>query len=210
MTGPMRDAGSVRSTDARAAIVASHNKLILPRWNCRKCASACPDHCRRNAIFHRRACVRQIAIFTVQLVGHIANCSADPMIIKAADDELLAICERDNLCRFINPEAKILFGWMKYFLSAHLRSRLFLLGNLGNCELTRAPSRQRKRSGAARILEWCSASCSFSFSPIHSRNHFPREPDHRHGRLLRRTASGQAAAQPNAAINPAVQSWLAW
>jgi len=32
------------------------------------------------------------------------------MIVKAADDELLAICERDNLCRFINPEAKILFG----------------------------------------------------------------------------------------------------
>src|SRR2546425_6626933 len=50
---------------------------------------------------------------------------------------------------------------MKYFLSARLRSRLFLLGNLGNCELTRARSRQREPSGAARILEWCSASCSF-------------------------------------------------
>src|SRR4029078_847674 len=30
----------------------------------------------------------------------------------------------------------------------------FLSGNLGNCELTRAPSRQREPSGAARILEF--------------------------------------------------------
>src|SRR5262249_27677028 len=38
---------------------------------------------------------------------HIAAYSA---IIKAADIELLPICERDNFCRLINPEAKILFG----------------------------------------------------------------------------------------------------
>jgi len=46
----------------------------------------------------------------IQLVGHIAAYSADPAVIKAADIELLPICERDNFCRLINPEAKILFG----------------------------------------------------------------------------------------------------
>jgi hypothetical protein len=46
----------------------------------------------------------------IQLVGHIAAYSADPAVIKAADIELLPIRERDNFCRLINPEAKILFG----------------------------------------------------------------------------------------------------
>jgi hypothetical protein len=86
------------------------SKLALPPRNCRGCTSPCPDYCRRNTIFHRRARVRQIAILTIQLVGHIAACSADPAVIKAADEQLLAICERDNLCPVVNPEAKILFG----------------------------------------------------------------------------------------------------
>ena len=87
-----------------------------PRWpRSRKAgggntvASACPDYDRRNAIFDGRACVRQIAILTVQLVGHIAACSADPAVIEPAEDELLAVSERDNVCRFINPEAQVLF-----------------------------------------------------------------------------------------------------
>jgi hypothetical protein len=46
----------------------------------------------------------------IQLVGHIAVYSADPAVIKAADIELLTVCERDNFCRLINPEAKILFN----------------------------------------------------------------------------------------------------
>jgi hypothetical protein len=37
----------------------------------------------------------------------------------------------------------------------------FLLGNLGNCELTLALSRQQEPSGVARILAWCSASYCF-------------------------------------------------
>jgi hypothetical protein len=32
------------------------------------------------------------------------------VVIKAADIELLPIRERDNFCRLINPEAKILDG----------------------------------------------------------------------------------------------------
>jgi hypothetical protein len=83
--------------------------LILPHRNGRNCASACPNYCRRNAIFDRRACVHQIAILAIQLVRHIAACSADPAVIKPADDEHLAICKRDNFCLFINPEAQILF-----------------------------------------------------------------------------------------------------
>jgi hypothetical protein len=67
-----------------------------------------PDYCRRNAVFHRRACVRQIATLTIQLVGNIAAGSADPAVIKATHDEPFAIRERHSLCPFINPEAKIL------------------------------------------------------------------------------------------------------
>jgi hypothetical protein len=52
--------------------------------------------------------VGQIAILKIQLVGHIAVRTAYPAVIKPADDELLAICERHSLCRFINAEAKIL------------------------------------------------------------------------------------------------------
>src|SRR6266567_1931650 len=85
------------------------SNLALPPRNCRGCASPCPDYCRRNTIFHRRACVRQIAVLTIQLVGHIAACNADPAVIKPPDDERPAICKRDNFCRFINPEAQILF-----------------------------------------------------------------------------------------------------
>src|SRR5262249_5055432 len=47
-----------------------------------------------------------IAILAIQLVGHIAAYSADPVVIKAADIDLLPIRERDNFCRLIKPEAK--------------------------------------------------------------------------------------------------------
>jgi hypothetical protein len=56
-------------------------KLTLPRGNCCKCTLARPDYCRRNAVFHRRACVRQIATLTIQLVGNIAAGSADPAAV---------------------------------------------------------------------------------------------------------------------------------
>jgi hypothetical protein len=46
----------------------------------------------------------------IELVGHIAADSADPAVIETADIELLSVCERDDVCRVINPEAKILFG----------------------------------------------------------------------------------------------------
>jgi hypothetical protein len=59
---------------------------ILPHRNCRQGASTRPDYRRRNAIFHRRACIRQIAILKIQLVGHIAVRTAYPAVIKAADD----------------------------------------------------------------------------------------------------------------------------
>jgi hypothetical protein len=42
--------------------------------------------------------------------GYIAASSADPSIIKPADDERRAIHERENPRRFINPEAQVLFG----------------------------------------------------------------------------------------------------
>jgi hypothetical protein len=45
----------------------------------------------------------------IELVGHIAADSADPAVIEATDIELLPVCERDDFCRVINPEAKILF-----------------------------------------------------------------------------------------------------
>ena len=83
---------------------------LLPRRSRRNCAPTRSDYCRRNAIFHRRACIGQISISAIQLVGHIAAYGADPAVIKAADIELLPICERDDFCRLINPEAKILFG----------------------------------------------------------------------------------------------------
>ena len=38
---------------------------LLPRWSRRNCASTCPDYCRRNAIFHRRACIGQISILAI-------------------------------------------------------------------------------------------------------------------------------------------------
>jgi hypothetical protein len=52
----------------------------------------------------------QIAVLAIQFVGHIAAYSAEPAVIKAADIELLTVCERDNFCRLIYPEAKILFN----------------------------------------------------------------------------------------------------
>jgi len=39
---------------------------------------------------------------------HIVAYSADPAVIKAADIELLAVCERDNFCRLINTAMPII------------------------------------------------------------------------------------------------------
>jgi len=100
--------GDQETERARFGLMALRYTCLPRRAGC-DFASACPDYDRRNAIFHGRACVRQIAVLTVQLVGHIAACSADPAVIEPADDELLAVSERYNVCRFINPEAQVLF-----------------------------------------------------------------------------------------------------
>jgi hypothetical protein len=99
--------GDQETERARFGLMALQS--CLPRRAGRDFASACPNYCRSNSIFHRRACVGQIAISAIQLVGDIAAFSADSAVIKPADGERLAICERDNLCRFINPEAQVIF-----------------------------------------------------------------------------------------------------
>ncbi len=84
--------------------------LLLSRRSCREFAPARSDYDRRSAIFRGRACVCQNVILPIEFIGYIAASSADPSIIKPADDERRAIRERDNFRRFINPEAQVLFG----------------------------------------------------------------------------------------------------
>ena len=85
-------------------------RLLLSRRSCREFAPARSDYDRRSAIFRGRARVCQNVILPIEFIGYIAASSADPSIIKPADDERRAIRERDNFRRFINPEAQVLFG----------------------------------------------------------------------------------------------------
>jgi hypothetical protein len=57
----------------------------LPRRTGFDFASARPNYDRCSTFFHGRTCIRQIAILTVELIGHIAVSSANPAVIKAAN-----------------------------------------------------------------------------------------------------------------------------
>ena len=56
-----------------------------------------------------RACVCQIAILTIELIGHIAASGANPVVIKPADRKRGTIGKRKRLRRLVNPEAEVLF-----------------------------------------------------------------------------------------------------
>src|SRR5258707_1878423 len=69
------------------------------------------------AILHRpdpimivaRACIRQIAIWTIELIGHIAASSANPVVIKPTDCKRRTIGKHEGFRRFIDPEVQVLF-----------------------------------------------------------------------------------------------------
>jgi hypothetical protein len=56
--------------------------VCLPRRTCRNFASARPDCDCRRTVLRGRACVCQIPVLPVELVGHIAASSANPVIIN--------------------------------------------------------------------------------------------------------------------------------
>jgi hypothetical protein len=110
-TGDDDDAAvfSIGAIWASAPPTSTSCAAALARRRCRRRALTCPNDRRRNAVFHRRTCIAQIAVLAIELVGYIAAYNAEPAVIKAADIELLAVCERDHFGRLIDPEAKILF-----------------------------------------------------------------------------------------------------
>jgi hypothetical protein len=46
---------------------------------------------------------------TVELIGHVAASSANPVVIKPADGKGRAIGKHKRFRRLINPEAQVLF-----------------------------------------------------------------------------------------------------
>ena len=50
-----------------------------------------------------------IPVLPVELVGHIAASSGNPMVIKPMDSKRRAIGKHEGFRRLINPEAKVLF-----------------------------------------------------------------------------------------------------
>ena len=85
------------------------SSLVLPRRTGFDFASARPNYDRRSTFFHGRACVGQIAILTVELIGHIAVSSANPAVIKAANCKRPTIGKHEGFRRFINPEPQVFF-----------------------------------------------------------------------------------------------------
>jgi hypothetical protein len=63
----------------------------------------------------------------IQLVGHIAAYSADPAVIKAADIEVLTVCERDNFVASSIQKPKFSSMLDEVAPLARLRWSLFLL-----------------------------------------------------------------------------------
>jgi hypothetical protein len=102
--------------------------LLLPRWGCRSFTSACPDYDRCNAILRGRACVRQIAVLTIQLIGHIAASSADPAVVEPVNDQGGAIRERETFRCFINPEIHGLFGARRSDATRRIYDDYFFVG----------------------------------------------------------------------------------
>jgi hypothetical protein len=47
---------------------------------------------------------------TIEFIGHIVASGANPAVIKPPDGKWRIIGENDDFCRFINPEAQVLFA----------------------------------------------------------------------------------------------------
>ena len=74
---------------------------VHPQWRCLDAARPEADN---------PTAARQIAVLTIQLIGHIAASNADPAVVEPVNDQGGAIRERETFRCFINPEIHGLFG----------------------------------------------------------------------------------------------------